>query len=269
MSYKFQLDKNVYSNKLQAIKNKDSIALQQYLVDLLNLKKADSVLDVGCGHGHTLKYILKKLGKSGRATGLDSNEKLLAVTERVNHPDIASGRLELNLADASKRFPFPNSSYSKIISHNVLECVPNKVAHLNECYRVLKQGGTLVMSHTDFDTALYHSSHEKLTRKLLHNYADATQGWQETSDGKMGRKLFGLFQKSKFSQFEVDCYTTINTEYAPQTYGYDYSNWVASMAKKNGFGKGNIKKWTRDLELLNKRKEYFFSINVYIIIAHK
>lgn len=243
--------------------------MQQYLVDLLELKKLDRVLDIGCGHGHTLKYILKQLGVLGRAVGLDSNEKLLAVAERVNYPDIVAGRLRLSLADANKKFPFQNNYFKKIVSHNVLECIPKKVAHLNECYRVLMKGGTIILSHADFDTALYNSLNEDLTRQLLKNYADVTQGWQETSDGKMGRKLPGLFHKSKFKKFDVHSYMIINTEYKPHTYGYEYSGLVASMAKQKGFGKGNIEKWLRGLKLLNQRKEYFFSINIYIITAHK
>lgn len=266
----FKLDKKTYQNKLKSFKNKDSIKFHQHLVDLLEIKKSDKVLDLGCGHGHTLLYIAQKLGKTGKAIGLDIEERLLAVAERVLKNEIFEGKLELIKSDVSNKLPFPNNSFDKIVCHNVIECIPDRINFINECYRILKKDGILVMSHNDFDTQTYNSSFPDLSRRLVHNYCDTEQEWMETSDGMIGRKLSGLFHKTKFKRTEALTYVTTNTEFKPLEYGYSSAHNIVDIAKKSKkFKPTELKKWLEDLGEKDKSGEYFYSVNIYIIVARK
>jgi uncharacterized protein YehS (DUF1456 family) len=53
-------------------------------------------------------------------------------------------------------------------------------------------------SHSDFDAAIYRSDNQELTRQLIHHFADSKQGWQECSDGQVGRNIPGLIASSIF-----------------------------------------------------------------------
>ena len=73
-----------------------------------------------------------------------------------------------------------------------------KQALLNECYRILKLGGRIFLSHHDFDTATYNSKFKILNWNLIHVFYDSTQSWQDTSDGQIGRKLAQVIRTSQF-----------------------------------------------------------------------
>lgn len=266
----FKLDKKTYQNKLKSFKDKDSIKFHQYITDLLEIKKSDKVLDLGCGHGHTLLYITQKLGKTGKVIGLDVGERLLAVAEKVLKNEVSEGKLELIKSDASKKLPFPDKSFNKIVCHNVIECIPNKINFINECHRILKKDGILVMSHNDFETQTYNSSYPDLSRKLVHTYCDTEQEWMETSDGMIGRKLYGIFHKTKFKKMEALTYVTTNTNFKPLEYGYSSAHNITDIAAKSKkFKSTELNKWLEDLKKKDKSGEYFYSINIYIIVARK
>jgi ubiquinone/menaquinone biosynthesis C-methylase UbiE len=266
---KFKLNKAVYNKKIETFRNEDSISFHQYLTEPLKLKPGDRMLDLGCGQGQTLVHILKKL-KNGKAYGFDLSENLLAVAEKYLSKYIVNGKLELIKGNATEKLPFKDKFFDKIVCHNVLECIPDKVSFVNECFRMLKKDGTLVLSHSDFDTIVFNSSLLTLNRKLIHTYTDTTQGWMEISDGLIGRKLAGIFHKTKFKNFEPDTYCMTNVEFNPRKYGFGVAKSIADIGLKLGrFKKIEIKKWLADLKKLNRKKEYFFSININMIVAKK
>lgn len=266
----FSVDEKTYRSKLASLSNTDLVQLHNHLVKLLEIKQSDQVLDLGCGHGNTLISLSKQLGKSGTVTGLDVEERLLAVAERVLQEEITEGKVKLIKSDASKKFPFPDNSFDKIVCHNVVECIPDKISFVNECHRVLKNNGLLVLSHNDFDTQVYNSSFPELTRKLVHHYCDTKQEWMETSDGMIGRKLWGVMQKSPFVNRTAKTYVTTNTEFAPKKYGYTLAHNIIEVAKQsNKFTPSELREWIEDLVTKHAKKEYFYSINMYVIVATK
>lgn len=267
MTYK--LNPEVYKSKVRSTKIEDKIKFHSYLVDLMEIQNNHKVLDLGCGHGNTLMYIARKL-TTGVAIGADIDEELLAVAEKLLSKDIKRGAVELIKADISKELPFQANTFDRIVCHNVLECIPDKVKFLNNCYNLLNKDGILVISHSDFDTHIYNSSNIELTRKLIHNYSDTTQDWMEVSDGMIGRKLNGIFKKTKFKKFDPVVYVMSNYQYEPLQYGYRIAQDIIKVAKDSKkFSDKEISNWSKDLEDKSKIGEYYFSGNINIIIARK
>jgi len=266
----FKLYKKTYKNKLRSYKIKDKIKFHQYLVNLLDIKKSDKVLDLGCGHGQTLIYIARKLAENGKVIGVDNDENLLAVAERVLKDEIMEGKIELTKSDISNNLPFFNNSYNKIVCHNVIECIPNKNLFIDECYRILKKNGILIISHTDFDTQIFNSSYPELSRSLVHNYCDTRQQWMKACDGMIGRKLFSILNKNKFKNVELKIYVMSNTKYKPFEYGYRIAQDIVDIAKKSKmFDAAELNTWLEDLKEKDNKGEFFYSSNIYMIIARK
>lgn len=267
---KYRLNKTIYNKKLASIKTCDKIKFHNHLVDLLDVKLDSSVLDLGCGHGNTLLYIVEKLGSAGKVVGIDIDEQLLAVAEKILFKEIKNGKLELVLGDISKELPLKDSSYDRIVCHNVLECIPDKILFINNCYGVLRKGGVLIMSHTDWDSQIYNSSFTELSRKLSHNYADTTQDWMEASEGALGRKLNGLFKKTKFNRYCPEVYTLVNYEYSPKDYGYRIAKDITKVAKESKkFSLKEIQNWLNDLKKKDKKSDFYYSSIINIIVAKK
>lgn len=263
-------DKDLLKQKTRSFKIKDKIEFHRHLTKLLELKKNQCVLDLGCGHGHTLMYIAEALAGTGKVIGVDIDEKALSIAREMLQNGIRSGHVELQVHDLSKKLPFPKMSFDRMVSHNVLECIPDKIGFLNDCYDALKKDGLLVMAHSDWDTQLYNSSFPILTRKLVHNYADTTQDWMEVSDGSIGRKLPEIFHKTKFSKYASEVYVISNTRYVPLEYGYRIAQDIVNIAKKSGsFDEKELKQWINDLKRRDKGSAYFYSSIINIILAKK
>ena len=54
------------------------------LVQLMNLEKGNSVLDVACGTGVVTKKILKKIGSSGNVVGVDTSMTAIKIARKWN-----------------------------------------------------------------------------------------------------------------------------------------------------------------------------------------
>jgi len=134
--------------------------LRDRLLDALELKGDERVLDVGCGRGLMLIGAAKRL-KTGKATGIDIwNPADLS----GNSPDAAklnakiegvSDKVRIDTGDARK-LVYPDNHYDAITStlaiHNIAEEQERDQA-IREMWRVLKPGGRLVV----FD--LFHTGH--------------------------------------------------------------------------------------------------------------
>lgn len=103
---------------------------------LLDLQKADIVLDAGCGSGYFTSEIAEK---SQLSIGVDLKLKQRLALLHGKH-----ARKSYTTADMQK-LPFATETFDKILLSSVLQVVNDNVL-LKECHRVLKKQGTLVLS---------------------------------------------------------------------------------------------------------------------------
>jgi len=100
---------------------------------LSKYKLKSPVLDLGCGFGEFMRgFTDKKID-----VGVDINPKDLFAASKSNRYK------NLVLADA-RDLPFLDNTFETIVSISTLEHIKNPKKTLNECYRVLKPGGTLI-----------------------------------------------------------------------------------------------------------------------------
>ncbi len=105
---------------------------------LLPHEKGMRVLDVGCGTGnHSIK--LARMGL--QVTGIDISEKMLEIARKK-----AGASLSVNFLymDAAK-LEFENDSFDGAISITAFEFLPEPEKVLEEMFRVVKKGGSIVI----------------------------------------------------------------------------------------------------------------------------
>jgi SAM-dependent methyltransferase len=107
------------------------------LLEYLELRDGDGVLDVGCGMGFSLMAMSKL--RDVTLTGIDSDPERLAWAQREGVP------AEFVHADA-ERLPFADDSFDKVLASEVLEHLTDDCAALVEMARVLRPGGVLAIS---------------------------------------------------------------------------------------------------------------------------
>ncbi len=119
-------------NQRQASEN-----LMEKLLSFIPTKRG-TILDVACGKGATTAYLLKYYPPEN-ITGINISEKQLE-TARANAP-----RCTFLLMDAAN-LGFSDSSFDNILCVEAAFHFYTREKFLREAYRVLKQGGRLVLS---------------------------------------------------------------------------------------------------------------------------
>lgn len=118
------------------------IDLIEELLKWSGVQQAENILDVGCGIGGSSLYLAGKF--NARATGITlSPVQAARATERASEFGLSS-RTHFQVADA-QAMPFADNSFDLVWSLESGEHMPDKTKFMQECYRVLKPGGTLIM----------------------------------------------------------------------------------------------------------------------------
>jgi SAM-dependent methyltransferase len=103
------------------------------------LHEGETVLDIGCGAGFDTLQAAKQVGPSGRVIALDMTEAMLEKT-RLGADTLGLKNVETKLGYAEE-LPADDGSVDVVISNGVINLTPDKMAVMQEVYRVLKPGG--------------------------------------------------------------------------------------------------------------------------------
>jgi ubiquinone/menaquinone biosynthesis C-methylase UbiE len=111
-------------------------------VSLVNPRPKQRVLDVGCGTGKTLWLLRQKCDPSVELCGLEPSKDMYKQAKSYLG---SQARLVQGVA---QELPYPDNSFDWVISTQVLHHLAGveKKKMLAEMYRVLKPGGTVVVS---------------------------------------------------------------------------------------------------------------------------
>lgn len=113
-------------------------------LDLLSVSAGETVLEVGCGTGHSLLTLSQQVGPAGRVYGLDLSDGMLGQARSQLDRSGMGQRTKLQCGDAA-HLPFPAESFDALFMSFTLELfdTPELPMVLEECQRVLKQGGRI------------------------------------------------------------------------------------------------------------------------------
>lgn len=170
----------------------------------LNIKDGAKILDIGCGNGSFINRLLKK---GWDAYGIDFDEKAVTFCKqkglKVNHGDLLSQK-------------YPDSTFDVVTLNHVIEHLFNPNEIIEECNRILKPKGKLVIATPNNKSWLFLNVFKKDWFPL-----DAPRHITLFNRNS----LMALFKDKGFSiEF---CMTTIRNDY------YVYA--ASRVIKKKGF----------------------------------
>ncbi len=114
---------------------------EEAIYKFLNPRVTDKVLDVGCASGRQIFRLAKRIGEG---YGVDIAESFIAEAQRST---VTQGLTNVHFAVAViETLPYSDEQFDKIICGEVLEHVFDKDKALVELHRVLKPGGTLIIT---------------------------------------------------------------------------------------------------------------------------
>jgi arsenite methyltransferase len=150
------------------------------LIDLLQLDRNKTVLDVACGKGLTSVAVAKKYGC--KVVGVDILEKSIekarafAVKHGVEH------LVEFKVADAQK-LPFTSNRFDATIAQAMLILVDDKIKAVREINRVLKPGGRSAWLELSWRKKTTKEFIERASKEICAACiarVDTFEGWQKT-----------------------------------------------------------------------------------------
>lgn len=108
------------------------------ILKALQLEAGDRLLEIGCGGG----LLLHEASATGAAvTGLDHSQEMVDLArDRAPAAEVVLGNAE--------KLPFADGSFTAVAMSIVLMFLPNPVAALRECRRVLAPGGRIAIYTT-------------------------------------------------------------------------------------------------------------------------
>jgi len=109
----------------------------------IRVRDRDTILDVGCGGGRTVKK-LAALATQGKVHGLDHSDVSVAIARKENASAVASGRVEIHEGSVSE-LPFATDTFDLVTAVETHFWWPDVPVGFREIHRVLKPTGTLLL----------------------------------------------------------------------------------------------------------------------------
>jgi len=125
-----------------------------------------TILDAGCGGGRTVSK-LATLTPQGHVFGIDYSADSVSVSQKLNAPAIAAGRVQIQQASVSQ-LPFADGTFDLVTGVETHFWWPNLATDLLEIFRVIKPSGQFAIIAEVYKGATH------LASRLAEKYADRT-----------------------------------------------------------------------------------------------
>lgn len=112
--------------------------------EFANIKKGETVVDLGSGAGNDAFVARHLVGEDGRVIGIDMTETMIELA-RKNAAKLNLQNVEFRLGDI-ENIPLSNNKADVVVSNCVLNLVPDKLKVFSEIYRIIKPGGRFTIS---------------------------------------------------------------------------------------------------------------------------
>lgn len=137
------------------------VAYREAYLELIDLPRAATVLDLGCGTGVVARAIAARDGFTGTVTGIDLSDDFIATAETFAADDGVSDRVQFAVGDAHQ-LDFRAASFDTVVAHTLVSHVRDPLAVLAEAARVVRPGGYVAVFDGDYASLTFGCSDPRL-----------------------------------------------------------------------------------------------------------
>jgi ubiquinone/menaquinone biosynthesis C-methylase UbiE len=185
--------------------NKGHSKLHHWGLSHVSINPDAIVLDVGCGGGKVVQK-LARFSSRGKVFGIDYSEDMVQLARKINKKFIENKHVDIMHGSVSS-LPFTDGTFNLVTAFETYYFWPNLIDDLKEIKRVLKPGGTFLMTNEGY-------THEKFEKRNAH-LARWGDMMFHTPEGY--REFLAEAEYNDFEIFEI-----------PE------KNWITAVARKGG-----------------------------------
>jgi SAM-dependent methyltransferase len=232
----------------------------------LALAQGDRLLDVGCGPGNVVIELSAAVAPTGSALGLDVSD---AMIEQGRIRARTSGAaVEFRVADAQS-LPLATGTVDACRSERMLQWVRDIDQAASELVRVLRPGGRLVVTDTDWCSTTLDLPDQELVGSVL-QAMQAARG----PGFRVGAHLLNLFRDHGLVDMAVTAATHVWTAWDPDA-GPDVTGFfpirhiIPQLAGAGLLDRGTADRFVTELESAARRDRIFMSLTMYSVFGRK
>ncbi len=174
----------------------------KYLVEKLEIKSGDTVLDVGSGTGRLGRHVVDIIGPTGSYTGIDPlEERIRIANEKNTHPNAV-----FQVGAAEDLSFAADNSVDVVYLNSVFHWVVDKEAALREIVRVLKPGGKIGITTGPKELTSItgvHAITETVLKRKPYNQFVRPENSSQNQHGLTATELMQLLAKAGFEVKDV------------------------------------------------------------------
>ena len=238
----------------------DLVVRRGIVLETLNLRTGERVLELGCGGGYYTHEAARFVGPAGRVCAIDiSADQIAAAQARCAQRTCVECR-EADIAAP----PYGNAEFDVVFAVQALEYLSDLDGALRHIHRVLRPGGRLIVVATDWSSAVWHSENAPRMQRVLAAWAPHTPRRDLPGILAAGLRRVGI-QPLRQTAIPI-----LNTSYNPASFSY----WVAQIIRlfvviRQSVTEEKAAEWFDEFAKLEENAAYFFCITPVLTEAVK
>ncbi|MEN8259558.1 MAG: methyltransferase domain-containing protein [Pseudomonadota bacterium] len=231
--------------------------------EIMGIKEGHSVLDVGCGPGIDAMALTRLVSPHGKVFGLDHDAEMIDMARKSAAEAGLADRLEFHTGDAAS-LPFRDGFFDSCRAERLFMHLPDADRVLVEIIRVLKPGGRIVVTETDWASVSCDSDETDTERKLARFRAE-----QILSNGYSGRRLFGQFRAQRLTDINVEIFPLHTTDMDLFRFLTLQSTVDQQALAAGAITEETLNAWRVGLEQRKQDDSFFGSVNIIMVAGRK
>jgi len=233
---------------------------KRHSYSLLNVKKGNCVLDLGCGAGDDALALAQIVGSTGRVVGIDNSETMIA--EAKKRAEGFGGYVEFRLGDAHN-LGFADNTFDGCRADRVFQHLEEPKQALSEMIRVARPGARIVINDPDWETLVVDMPNKSLTRKILNYFCD------ETQNGWCGRELYRLFKTCGLLKISIVPMPLVLTDYETANKLFSLKLTAEKLQKAGQLTATEVDEWSEYLRSASETGNFFCSVTGFAAVGCK
>ena len=246
---------------LDGARHMESVQQQKRLIlDLLDPRSGEKVLDIGCGTGDDVRAMAEYVGPTGLSVGVDSWSAMIA--EAARRTAEMPLPVEFHLGDIHQ-LDFAENTFDAVWAERLFEHLDHPKLALAEMIRVTKPGGRIVVASPDMDSNLIDHPDVIVTRKIRHFECD------RRPNGRAGQRLYGWFREAGLTHVRAQAVAHIVTDYSDAVSALGIRERAQDVREAGVITPEECTTWLEQLDAAGQAGRFFMSTTHFIVKGRK